>query len=114
MFLDFNQMCRDKTVASAYSVRQTGWVSAPLTWDEVPDAEPADFPMDGFAARWDVVGDLRESMDGHAGDLGPTLRRVLADEQAGLGDAPWPPHYPKQPDEPPRVSPSRARRDREA
>lgn len=109
VFLDFNQTARDKTVASAYSVRQTGFVSAPITWDELDDVEIQDFPMDTFAARYDAVGDLHADMETHADDLGPTIARVLADEEAGLGDAPWPPHYPKQPGEPPRVSPSRAR-----
>lgn len=112
VFIDFNQMARDKTVAAAYSVRQTGFVSAPLTWDEVPDATIADFPMDRYATgRYAAVGDVHAGIDDRAGDLRPTLRRVLQDEEAGLGDAPWPPHYRKQPGEPPRVAPSRARRD---
>jgi bifunctional non-homologous end joining protein LigD len=109
VFIDFNQMARDKTVASAYSVRQTGLVSAPLAWDEVADAEPDDFPMDTFASRFAAVGDLHAGIDDVAGDLGPTIERVLRDEAGGLGDAPWPPHYPKQPGEPPRVQPSKAR-----
>jgi bifunctional non-homologous end joining protein LigD len=110
VFLDFNQMARDKTVAAAYSVRQTGWVSAPFGWDELDDVEPAAFPMDRFRERWAAVGDVHAGMEEVHHDLGPTIRRVLADEERGLGDAPWPPHYPKQPDEPPRVSPSRAAR----
>ncbi len=111
VFLDFNQMARDKTIASAYSVRQTGWVSTPFLWDELDDIDPADFPMDRFPERWAAVGDLHAPMEDVHHDLGPTIQRVLDDEERGLGDAPWPPHYPKQPGEPPRVSPSRARGD---
>lgn len=109
VFIDFNQMARDKTVAAAYSVRQTGYVSAPFTWDELDAVDPEDFPMDRFAHRYATVGDLHHGMDQAPGDLGPTIERVLADEERGLGEAPWPPHYPKQPDEPPRVAPSRAK-----
>ncbi|MDX1621184.1 MAG: hypothetical protein R3320_09355, partial [Nitriliruptorales bacterium] len=111
VFIDFNQTARDKTVASAYSVRQTGYVSAPFTWPELDDVAIEDFPMDRFAERYGSVGDLHAGLDEHHHDLTPTLERVLADEEVGLGDAPWPPHYPKQPDEPPRVNPSRARDD---
>ncbi|HEX9765600.1 MAG TPA: hypothetical protein VGA36_02480 [Nitriliruptorales bacterium] len=111
VFIDFNQCARDKTVASAYSVRQTGFVSAPLTWDEVPDAHIEDFPMDRFGERWDAVGDLHAAIDDVHHDITPTLQRVAQDEERGLGDAPWPPHYRKQPGEPMRVSPSRARQD---
>lgn len=109
VFVDFNQMARDKTVASAYSVRQTGYVSAPFAWDELEDVAIEDFPMDRFGARWDAVGDLHAPMEDQAHDLSPTLERVVRDEEQGLGDAPWPPHYAKQPGEPKRVSPSRAR-----
>lgn len=109
VFIDFNQMARDKTVAAAYSVRQTGYVSAPFTWDELADVAVEDFPMDRFADRYASVGVLHQGMDDAAGDLGPTLVRVQTDEERGLGEAPWPPHYPKQPDEPPRVAPSRAK-----
>lgn len=109
VFVDFNQMARDKTIASAYSVRQTGFVSTPFTWDELDDVEIEAFSMDRFARRYDAVGDVHAPMEADAHDLGPTIRRVLADEERGLGEAPWPPHYPKQPEEPPRVSPSRAR-----
>lgn len=110
VFIDFNQMARDKTVAAAYSVRHTGYVSAPLTWDEVPQAHTEDFPLDRFATdRFARVGDVHADIDTAVGDLGPTLERVARDEAAGLGDAPWPPHYRKQPGEPTRVAPSRAR-----
>lgn len=111
VFIDFNQMARDKTVASAYSVRATGLVSAPLHWDELADADPRDFPMDTFPRRWAAAGDPHAGIDEAAGGLDATLERVRRDEARGLGDAPWPPHYPKQPGEPPRVAPSRARRD---
>lgn len=111
VFVDFNQMARDKTIAAAYSVRQTGLVSTPLTWEEVTAVRPEDFPMDAFTARWDDVGDLHASMEDAVCDLSATLERVAADEERGLGEAPWPPHYPKQPGEPPRVAPSRRRTD---
>ena len=108
VFIDFNQTARDKTVASGYSVRQTGYVSAPFTWEDLDDVAVEDFPMDRFAEHYAAVGDVHAPMEDDAHDLGPTIERVHADEERGLGEAPWPPHYPKQPDEPPRVSPSRA------
>lgn len=79
VFVDFNQNARDHTIASAYSVRPTGWVSAPLSWDEVPDVEMEDFPMDGFADRYERRGDLMERIDDVAHDLGSLLE--LANEQ---------------------------------
>lgn len=113
VFVDFNQMARDKTVASAYSVRQTGYVSTPFAWDELDDVATEDFPMDTSGERWDAVGDLHAPMEDETHDLTPTLERVERDEEQGLGDAPWPPHYAKQPGEPKRVSPSRAREEPE-
>ena len=110
VFLDYNQNARDRTIASAYSVRQTGLVSAPLTWDEVVDVDPRDFPMDRFEARWAAHGDLAEGIDETVGRLDGLLELARADEEGGLGDAPWPPHFPKQDDEPARVQPSRRRR----
>jgi DNA ligase D-like protein (predicted polymerase) len=110
VFLDYNQNARDKTVASAYSVRHTGWVSTPFAWEELPAIEPAAFDLETFPARWDAVGDLTEGIDEAVGDLEPALAMVAEDESRGIGDAPWPPHYPKQPGEPPRVQPSRQRR----
>jgi DNA ligase D-like protein (predicted polymerase) len=110
VFLDYNQNARDKSVASAYSVRHTGWVSTPFTWDELEDVEPAAFDLATFPRRWESVGDLTEGIDEAVGDIEPALEMVAADEAVGLGDAPWPPHYPKQPGEPPRVQPSRQRR----
>ncbi len=110
VFIDYNQNARDRTVASAYSVRPTGFVSAPLRWDEVPDMEIADFPLDTFARqRYAAVGDLTAGMDEVPGDLERLLDLAARDAREGLGDAPWPPHFPKQSGEPPRVQPSRRR-----
>jgi len=109
VFLDYNQNARDRTVASAYSVRPTGYVSAPLTWDEVPDVELEDFPMMGFADRYASRGDLTAGIDEAAGRLDGLLELARRDERDGIGDAPWPPHFPKQDGEPPRVQPSRRR-----
>lgn len=109
VFLDYNQNARDRTVASAYSVRQTGLVSAPLTWDEVPDADPRDFPMVGFTERYERLGDLAAGIDQAAGRLDGLLELARQDEEGGLGDAPWPPHFPKQEGEPVRAQPSRRR-----
>lgn len=109
VFIDYNQNARDKTIASAYSLRPTGLVSTPFRWEELDDIDPAAQTLDGFRERWGVVGDLTVGIDDAPGDLGPLLDMVQADEAAGLGDAPWPPHYRKMPDEPPRVAPSRRR-----
>ena len=110
VFIDYNQNARDRTVASAYSVRPTGFVSAPLRWDEVPDAEIADFPLGTFGRdRYARVGDFTAGIDEAVGDLGSLLALARRDAEQGLGDAPWPPHFPKQPGEPPRVQPSRRR-----
>ncbi len=109
VFIDFNQMARDKTVSSAYGVRPTGYVSAPVTWDELESAVVEDFPMAGFADRYRAVGDRMAGIDDRPGRIDPLLEWVERDEAAGEGDAPWPPHYPKQPDEPPRVQPSKRR-----
>lgn len=107
IFIDFNQMARDKTVSSAYGVRPTGFVSAPLRWEEVPDVAIEDFPLDSFRDRYESVGDLTEGMDEAVGRLEPLLDWVRRDEENGMGDAPWPPMYPKMPGEPPRVQPSK-------
>ncbi len=79
VFVDYNQNTRDHTIASAYSVRPTGLVSAPLRWDEVPDVEPADFPMVGFAERYDRFGDLMDGIDEAVGRIESLLD--LADRQ---------------------------------
>ncbi len=110
VFLDFNQNARDKSVASAYSIRHTGWVSTPFRWGELDSISPSANTLENFAERWDEVGDLTEGIDEAAGRLEGLLDMVAADEERGLGDAPWPPHYPKMPGEPPRVQPSRQRK----
>jgi bifunctional non-homologous end joining protein LigD len=111
VFLDYNQNAKDRTVASAYSVRPrpTATVSAPLTWDEVPDAELEDFTLRTVPERYDRLGDLGAGIDDEAFSLDPLLELVARHEAEGEGDAPWPPNYAKQPGEPPRVQPSRRR-----
>ena len=107
VFVDYNQNARDKTVSSAYGVRPTGYVSAPVTWEELPDAEIEDFPMDRFGERYAAAGDLTAGIDCAPGRIDRLLEWAARDEAAGLGDAPWPPNYPKMPGEPPRVQPSK-------
>jgi DNA ligase D-like protein (predicted polymerase) len=111
VFLDYNQNAKDRTVASAYSVRPLpdARVSTPLTWDEVPDCEPADFTVRTVPARVARLGDLGAGIDERAFSLEPLLELVASHEAEGLGDAPWPPNYAKQPGEPPRVQPSKRR-----
>jgi len=109
VFIDFNQNARDKTIAAAYSVRQTGLVSTPFRWEELGGIDPRAMTLDAFPQRWQAVGDLTAGIDESAGDLSPLLAMVAADEERGIGDAPWPPHYPKMPGEPPRVQPSKRR-----
>jgi DNA ligase D-like protein (predicted polymerase) len=111
VFVDYNQNARDRTVASAYSVRPTpdARVSTPLRWDEVAAVEPAELRIDTVPARVAELGDPSAEIDAHAGSLDALLELAARDEQAGLGDAPWPPHFRKQRDEPKRVQPSRAR-----
>jgi DNA ligase D-like protein (predicted polymerase) len=114
VFLDYNQNAKDKTTASAYSVRPVAGarVSTPLRWDEVADVEPADLRLDTVPARLDAVGDPAETMDDVPQRLDALLEMVRVDiEERGLKDAPWPPQYAKQPGEPKRVQPSRARPD---
>ena len=109
VFIDFNQNARDRTIASAYSIRQTGLVSTPFTWGEIQSIRPEEMTLTGFRDRWADVGDLTDGIDEAAGELTPLLEMVADDEERGIGDAPWPPHYPKQPGEPPRVQPSKRR-----
>lgn len=111
VFLDYNQNAKDRTVASAYSVRPTpdARVSAPVTWDEVPDCELGDFTLRSMPARYAELGDLTEGIDEDAGSLDALLELSARHEAEGQGDAPWPPHYRKQDSEPPRVQPSRRR-----
>ena len=112
VFLDYNQNAKDRTVASAYSVRPTpdARVSAPLTWDEVPDAELGDFTLRTMPERYARVGDPGAGIDEAVGSLDALLELSARHEAEGLGDAPWPPNYAKQAGEPPRVQPSRKRR----
>jgi DNA ligase D-like protein (predicted polymerase) len=111
VFLDYNQNAKDRTVASAWSVRPTpdARVSMPLSWDEVPDCDPAAFTLVTAPARFAERGDAAAGIDDHAGTLDRLLELSATQEASGLGDAPWPPHYRKQRDEPPRVMPSRRR-----
>jgi len=112
VFLDYNQNAKDRTVASAYSVRPVpdGRVSAPLSWDEVDDADPEDFTLGTMAQRFAKIGDRHAGIDASAGSLDNLLELSARQEKEGQGDAPWPPHYRKQTGEPPRVQPSKARR----
>ena len=110
VFLDYNQNAKDRTTCSAYSVRPLpdARVSAPLAWDEVADCEPADFTVSTMPARFAARGDPHAGMDAAAGSLDALLELAARDEAAGLGDAPWPPHFRKTEGEAPRVAPSRA------
>ena len=111
-FIDYNQNARDRTIASAYSVRPVpgALVSAPLTWDEVPDAEMGDFSLRTMPARVREIGDVSAGLHRTAFSLAPLLELADRDEAGGLGDAPWPPHFARQKGEGPRVAPSRARK----
>src|SRR5262249_43930114 len=111
VFLDYNQNAKDRTTCSAYSVRPLpdARVSAPLTWDEVPDSDPTDFTLFTMPDRFAKIGDPHAGMDAAAGSLEKLLELAEKDEAAGLGDAPWPPHLEKMEGEAPRVAPSRAR-----
>src|SRR5262249_1269579 len=103
---------KDRTVASAYSVRPTpdARVSAPLEWDEVGDCDPEDFTLASMPARFAKIGDRHAGMDTTTpGSLDGLLARAAQDEKEGLPDAPWPAHFRKQPGEPKRVQPSKAR-----
>jgi DNA ligase D len=112
VFIDYNQNARDRTIASAYSVRgrSDATVSAPVTWDELPDVETEDFTMATMPARFAKIGDVQEGIDDAVCDLRVLLEWVERDETEGLGEAPYPPNFPKMPGEPPRVQPSRARK----
>jgi len=115
VFLDYNQNAKDRTTASAYSVRPLpdARVSAPLHWHEVPTADPADFTVLTMPARFagyaNGLGDPFAQMDANPGSLEPLLDLAARDEAQGLGDAPWPPHFAKQATEPKRVQPSKAK-----
>jgi bifunctional non-homologous end joining protein LigD len=109
VFLDYNQNAKDRTTCSAYSVRPLpdARVSAPLHWHEVPDCDPADFTVLTIPKRFAEIGDPHAGMDTEAGSLDKLLELAEQDEAAGLGDAPWPPHFRKMKGEAPRVAPSR-------
>jgi len=116
VFLDYNQNAKDRTTCSAYSVRPLpdARVSAPLHWEDVPACEPADFTVATMPARLAASGDPHATMDDAPGSLGPLLELAARDEAAGLGDAPWPPHFRKMEGEAARVAPSRAKGVRKA
>jgi DNA ligase D len=110
IFLDYNQNARDRTIASAYSVRGKphGPVSAPVTWAELPDVDIDDFTIATMPARFAELGDLHAGIDDAVWSIEPLLEWAERDERdRGLGDAPYPPNFPKQEGEPPRVQPSR-------
>jgi bifunctional non-homologous end joining protein LigD len=111
VFVDYNQNAKDRTVASAYSIRPVpdARVSTPLTWAEVPTCDPAEYTIDTVPARFASIGDPWAAMDEAAGSLDGLLELAARDEAAGLPDAPWPPHYDKQAGEAPRVQPSKRR-----
>jgi DNA ligase D-like protein (predicted polymerase) len=111
VFVDYNQNAKDRTVASAYSVRPLpdARVSTPLTWDEVPDCDPSVFTIDTVPDRFAKIGDPWADMDSAVGSLAGLLEQAGRDEAAGLPDAPWPPNYEKQPGEDARVQPSKRR-----
>jgi len=111
VFLDYNQNAKDRTVASAWSVRPTpdARVSMPLAWDEVADVDPAAFTLVTAPARFAERGDASAGIDDAAGSLDKLLALSAEHEAAGQGDAPWPPNYAKQAGEPPRVAPSKAK-----
>ncbi|MEO3885713.1 non-homologous end-joining DNA ligase [Nonomuraea sp. B5E05] len=112
VFIDYNQNARDRTVASAYSVRAKPHapVSTPLTWDELADADPRDFDIRTVPARFAELGDVHAAIDDRAYSLAPLLDLYAQDDR---GDMPYPPNYPKMPGEPMRVQPSRARSGKE-
>src|SRR5690349_20052158 len=111
VFVDYNQNAKDRTVASAYSVRPTAdaRVSAPLAWEELNSCDPADFTLATMPQRFARIGDRHAGIDQSAGSLDALLELSARHEREGLGDAPWPPHYMKQQGEPPRVQPSKRR-----
>jgi hypothetical protein len=111
VFLDYNQNAKDRTTCSAYSIRPVpdARVSTPLTWAEIPDCDPADFTVTTVPARLAALGDPNADMDSVVGSLGALFELADRDEAAGLGDAPWPPHFQKGEGEGMRVAPSRAK-----
>jgi DNA primase len=112
VFVDYNQNARDRTVASAYSVRAVAdaRVSCPFDWDELDDVEPSELRLDTVPGRLRERGDPSATIDDRPGSLEQLLDLAARDRAGGLGDAPWPPNFAKQPGEPRRVQPSRARK----
>ncbi|HVE93045.1 MAG TPA: DNA polymerase domain-containing protein [Actinomycetota bacterium] len=112
VFLDYNQNARDRTISSAYSVRPVpdARVSCPVSWDEVADVEPSDLRVDTVPARFATVGDPGAALDDNVCVLDSLLDLAARDERDGLGDAPWPPHFPKAKGEPVRAMPSKRRK----
>jgi len=111
VFVDYNQNARDRTIASAYSVRPTpdARVSCPLRWDELADVAPEVFTLKTVPERVASDGDAGAGIDASVASIDPLLELARRDEDGGLGDAPWPPHFPKQKGEPKRVQPSKAK-----
>ena len=111
IFIDYNQNARDRTIASAYSVRPKPGapVSAPVDWDELAEVEPEDFTVETMPARFAKIGDRHAAIDDSSFSLQPLLDMYARDEGEGEGDMPYPPDYPKMPGEPKRVQPSRDR-----
>src|SRR5207302_5399483 len=111
IFVDYNQNARDRTIASAYSIRPKPGapVSAPLTWDELPEVAPEDFTVATMPTPFAEVGDRHARIDDAAHSLQPLLDIYERDAEGGQGDMPYPPDYPKMPGEPKRVQPSRDR-----
>ncbi|MBX6723108.1 MAG: non-homologous end-joining DNA ligase [Dactylosporangium sp.] len=111
VFIDYNQMARDRTIACAYSLRanRRATVSTPVTWEELPDVEPDDFDLRTVPIRFAEIGDPHAAIDEVAHDITPLLQWAERDERDGLGDMPYPPDHPKMPGEPKRVQPSRDR-----
>jgi len=111
VFVDYNQNARDRTVASAYSCRPVAdaRVSTPLQWHEVPTVDPSRFTIRTVPTRLREMGDPAAEIDDTSGSIATLLELADRDEKEGLGDAAWPPHFPKQRAEPPRVQPSKRR-----
>jgi DNA ligase D len=111
VFIDYNQMARDRTIACAYSLRANprATVSTPVTWDELPQVEPNDFTLDTVQERIAKIGDPHASIDDVGYDITPLLEWADRDDRTGEGDMPYPPDHPKMPGEPKRVQPSKDR-----
>lgn len=113
VFVDFNQANRDRTMAGAYSPRALAHasVSTPITWEELPEVDPAAFTVLTVPERLATTGDPWERFDESPGRIDELLSRWARDLESGLGELPFPPDYPKMPGEPPRVQPSRAKKE---